>query len=873
MMNTSSYHHRSQHFKVFCFLVVLLLLFTCKLWFFGHVLCGGDLVNHYVPAKEFWKKCANEGLNVPLWNPLIFSGRPFQADIQVGMFYPPNWLCLLLPVPLALTLLTIVHLLWGGLGMYWFARQTIKSTFAAFTAACIFMLSSFFVTRLYSGIVIFIFTAAWLPHIFFLSERWYRTRRFIYVLWLAIVLALQLLAGSPQVAFYTWYALGLAVLFQLIFPPVGTATLQPAHGATDYNPSLQRNSSAGSATPGTHELIRAVAFGSPRLRLLVGYVVAFALAVALSAVQILPTWQLIRHSYERAHGGQWSYITEDSLPLRMLPTFWAPNFYLSPIREDLYWGSKAGYWEVNAYMGVAPLLLAILAVICWRRGRHPEPAVALNQENGRQRSRIFWCMLVMGLVGLALAFGDRSPLFRLFYWIAPGFDRFRAPARTVLLYTFAVAMLAGYGLELFLAAVQHAMAKLKVRLNLAILLLALVIVIPTAIVLANLRSILTPRILSYLELDRTLQATAHLIDLYVYAARTDLMRSAGLALATLAILFCFLKSLIPKKTFIVLFTLALLLDLFSFGMQFVRSIPGRDFNRAFYPRTERVAFLEQYGTEGRSIFTDDVFFWYHDQNQLEIFPNRTMVHGLPSARGYDPIYLTSYAKYMNTINKTKPGESPGAFLTLEKITNAKMLSLLNVRLILTYTDFKVPELRLVASYPFGLHIYENPSAVGWAFLATAVHTAGLKESAILSLLANPEFDALHIALTDQLPPILPIATESGGTTESVTLVSYQPDRRSYEAVVHTSNLLVFSENYYPGWEVYIDNRPAELVRVDYTLCGVFVPPGVHRVTMAFRPPTFRLGAGISGFAVLVVVLTVAGFGIRRRYAKPRQEGH
>ncbi len=868
MMNTPNYHHRLHHFKIFCLLVVLLLIFAYKLCFFGQVLCGGDLVNHYIPAKQFWKTCAAGGHYTPLWNPLIFSGRPFQADIQSGMFYPPNLLCLLLPIPVAFTLLTLAHLLWGALGMYWYSRLTIKETYAAFITAFIFIFSSFFVTRLYSGIVIFIFTAAWLPHAFFLSERWYQTRRFTYALWLAIVLALQLLAGSPQVALYTWYALGLAIIFQLIFPPARSAVAQPAqaHVGTDYNLSQSHSPIAQDK----HASVRSSILGSPRLRLLAGYIAAFSLALALSAVQILPTWKLIRHSYERAEAGRWSYIIEDSLPLRMLPTFWAPNFYLSPTKEHLYWGSKAGYWEVNGYMGMAPLLLGVLAVICWRRRKLPEPVAHASREDSRQRTRIFFCMLVMALVALALAFGGNSPIFRLFYWVAPGFDRFRAPARMILLYTFAVSLLAGFGLEMFLDAMRNATRKFNIRLNRIILLLALAAVIPSVIILINLRSILTPQILSYLELESTSQNTAALCDLYISAARNDLIRSAALALATLAILFCFLKSLIPKKTFIILFTLALVLDLFGFGMKFVNAIPLRDFYSAFYPRTELVGFLKQHARGARTIFTDDVFYWYNDQNQLEIFPNRTMVHTIPSARGYDPIYLTSYAEFMNTINQTQPGESPGAFLFLEKITNPKLLSLLNVRLILTYSDLKSPELRLLKSYPFGLHIYENSSAAGWAFLATAVYAANLKESQSLALLANPEFDALHVALTDQPPPLLPVASSAARTTESVTLISYQPDHRSYQAFVNNSNLLVFSENFYPGWEVYIDEQPAPLIRVDHTLCGVFITPGLHNVTMAFRPFTFRLGAGISAFGVLAVVISLGGIRLRRRYVKRRK---
>src|SRR5450756_647363 len=35
----------------------------------------------------------------PLWNPLEVLGRPFAADLQAGIFYPPTWFFRSLPEP------------------------------------------------------------------------------------------------------------------------------------------------------------------------------------------------------------------------------------------------------------------------------------------------------------------------------------------------------------------------------------------------------------------------------------------------------------------------------------------------------------------------------------------------------------------------------------------------------------------------------------------------------------------------------------------------------------------------------------------------------------------------------------------------------
>ena len=40
-------------------------------------------------------------------------------------------------------------------------------------------------------------------------------------------------------------------------------------------------------------------------------------------------------------------------------------------------------------------------------------------------------------------------------------------------------------------------------------------------------------------------------------------------------------------------------------------------------------------------------------------------------------------------------------------------------------------------------------------------------------------------------------------------------------------ILVLSENHYPGWKAYVDNRPVETLRVDYNLRGVVLTAGEH----------------------------------------------
>ena len=52
---------------------------------------GGDLAPFLYPNYRFAAESIRQGV-IPLWNPHLYSGSPFAADIQSGLFYPINLL-------------------------------------------------------------------------------------------------------------------------------------------------------------------------------------------------------------------------------------------------------------------------------------------------------------------------------------------------------------------------------------------------------------------------------------------------------------------------------------------------------------------------------------------------------------------------------------------------------------------------------------------------------------------------------------------------------------------------------------------------------------------------------------------------------------
>ncbi len=96
-----------------------------------------DIALSHWPHAEFLRQSLLVHRQLPLWNPTLLGGQPFAADPLAGLWYPPNWLLLLLPLPFGFNLLFLLHLFLAGWGMYAWLRNTRHSPPAAFLGALI----------------------------------------------------------------------------------------------------------------------------------------------------------------------------------------------------------------------------------------------------------------------------------------------------------------------------------------------------------------------------------------------------------------------------------------------------------------------------------------------------------------------------------------------------------------------------------------------------------------------------------------------------------------------------------------------------------------------------------------------------------------
>ena len=149
----------------------------------------------------------------------------------------------------------------------------------------------------------------------------------------------------------------------------------------------------------------------------------------------------------------------------------------------------------------------------------------------------------------------------------------------------------------------------------------------------------------------------------------------------------------------------------------------------------------------------------------------------------------------------------------------------------------------------------NSSALGPAWFATSVELAGDPDDEIARLKLLE--DTRHAIVPPECADA--VAGLALGTGE-VTLTTYIPDAPRYSCNSSDGGLVVFSEVHYDGsWSLTIDGEPADLLRVNYLLRAVVVPPGQHEIEMKFTSNMFLLGnhAATFGGALILLLLTIS----------------
>ncbi len=130
-----------------------------------------DLTISHLPGAVFILNTIRTEGFIPLWSPLLMGGYPFSADPLAGLWYPPNWIAILLPAPYGFNLAAGLHILWAGLGMADFlAKIGLRRPAAIFGGIAFAAMPKIF-AHLALGHVSMVYSLAWYPWLLLAEEK------------------------------------------------------------------------------------------------------------------------------------------------------------------------------------------------------------------------------------------------------------------------------------------------------------------------------------------------------------------------------------------------------------------------------------------------------------------------------------------------------------------------------------------------------------------------------------------------------------------------------------------------------------------------------------------------------------------------------
>src|SRR4030095_14192611 len=158
-------------YPVLLFAALVVLAFWKVIFHGGDftLLAGGDMTGLYFPwfdVSAYWLK---KGIFL-LWDPYVYAGKSFMGEPQPGIFYPLNWVFMLLPARSGginldgLQALLILDYLLAAYFFYLLARSLALSPYGAALAGISFALGGY--TAQLGGYVNAFSGFAWMHRVF-----------------------------------------------------------------------------------------------------------------------------------------------------------------------------------------------------------------------------------------------------------------------------------------------------------------------------------------------------------------------------------------------------------------------------------------------------------------------------------------------------------------------------------------------------------------------------------------------------------------------------------------------------------------------------------------------------------------------------------
>lgn len=699
-----------------------------------------DVITQIYPWKrvtmDAWKH-----RELPLWNPYSFSGTNHVGNYQSAVFSPLNALFLALPEVHAWSVMILLQPLVAGLCMYLFLRVFSISRVSSVIGVVAYMFCGFMTVWMAYGTLSY--AVAYLPLVLYGVYRLIVDDKKSGGLLISVGLCASFLSGHFQMSIYV-------VLYAMAF-------------------------------------IGYLAWGGRHMRRGIWALFCIALGIGLAAPQIIPSFsaysQAVRSSL---------FIKGEVIPWRYIVTLFSPDFYGNPVTRNDWFGH---YAEWASFVGVAPLLLSILAMII-RIKKHP-----------------ISFFTVMFFIPLFLAF--QTPLVDLLFALKIPVLSTSSASRIIVLMSFSLAVLAGFGAD----TLSLLWEKRDIK--------------KTALWLGGVFLVITC-LWGVLLILRPLPPE----KLYIATRNTYLPTFIVFITALISAL-----GIVVNKRIRTLLLLAMLLltsaDMYRFASKWMPFDPSN----LVYPQLPVITKLQS--LTGKT----------HERVFANMGNELGSSFGLQLIEGYDAVYQYRYGKLISSVTKGEIRGVDRSVVVFDKhgMYAEDMLQLLGVR----YYAHKKSDGRLPWAYPFweypqydriweddNFEIFENSKSLPRTFLASGYITAG-NDTDILRALYADKTTKQNVVILEEKPEFEPMQGEG-----VATISSYRPTEVVIDVNTTVPKFLFLSDTYESGWSATVDGKRAKIYRADFDFRAVPVPQGTHTIRMRYMPQSIVIGFWIAGFATL-----------------------
>jgi len=737
-----------------------------------------DVIQQYYPWRKFYAESIRDG-SLPLWNPYMFGGTTFIGNGQSAIFYPLNIIFVIIPIDVAFGWFALIHLLISGWGIYallslWGIRPS-----CALIGACSFMLCGFIMAWL--NYITLICTAAWLPVAIAAHECALRrigsnasvVTALPWSILTSLTMAMPVLAGHMQIAFYVWLSFAIYSAVRCVQCMVNELQCRRC---TIFKAML------------TH-------IAMPLLTIL--------LALMLSSPQLLPSLELSTMS-TRAGEFRYEAVLANSLQPEQWIRLVVPHFF-GNYRDGTHWSpfERFNFIERTGYIGLITLMLASVGCAF----KHPVRPYAV----------------LMLCFGFLIAVG--SPICFLFGML-PGVRQMVGVSRALLMFDFALAILAALGAQAIIEASSFDGAKQVAndggRVGTHAANMMRLMLVPCAVTIAAVLFVIAYGAASFWEVVTLSPLAAY--------EQWQICKAALLLLLSCVVL-AFPLWRHTRAAFMPAAVCLTIADLFSFAYDLH---PSCDRRMVFF-WTDSLRYVKANVGEHRimAIGTDAIKHWMPS--------NTPMVYGLRDVQGSDSLWTARYANFLRCIDSDLPGfqlDDP----------DSQLIDLASVKFFVSgapIEEVAKREPRNVRRLPAAdMWLYENTDVMPRAFMVTDWQVA-ISPNEAMRFLKDAAVGIVSMRSKAIVEPMGELGQPAGGSLKrsrgSARIVFDGLNKLRLEVHSDGTQMLIVSDAFYPGWRAYIDGEPTSVHIANYAFRGVLVPDGHHSVWIVYEPVAISLG--------------------------------